>query len=176
MHKYNRLDFEETNLKPGLLAAHGDVIESLREHEALFEHHRRRLGVVRHEKEKRRRQEMLGDVIINHACWFVSVRKAACLLRRAVHAASDQEVSAHLLHSQKLLVFTLCICTDFADGARYGAGGDAADLFSDTSSATGDVSSVTSDDRSSRKSGSIHTRVSGCVTKRHVNAIANSVL
>ena len=106
MHKYNRLDFEETNLKPGLLAAHCDVIESLRGHEALFEHHRRRLGVVRHEKEKRRRQEMLGDVIINHACWFVSVRKAACLLRRAVHTASDQEVSAHLLHRQKLHSFS----------------------------------------------------------------------
>ena len=56
MHKYNRLDFEETNLKPSLLESSAHLLEALADQQETFEKHRKRLVVVRQEKREREKQ------------------------------------------------------------------------------------------------------------------------
>ena len=61
MHKYNRLDFEETNLKPSLLESFSHLLEALADQERTFEKHRKRLIVVRQEKRDKEKQ-LFGNV------------------------------------------------------------------------------------------------------------------
>ncbi|XP_078730604.1 elongator complex protein 1 [Lampetra fluviatilis] len=60
IHKHNRLDLLETNLKPAVKEAHGQQMASVRAQAALFERHVARLAVVRADKE-RARHDLLAD-------------------------------------------------------------------------------------------------------------------
>ena len=54
MYKHNRTDFIETNLKSALVDSYDHQMESLQSMQEEFDRHRKRLNVVREEKEKAR--------------------------------------------------------------------------------------------------------------------------
>ncbi|XP_072037766.1 putative elongator complex protein 1 [Amphiura filiformis] len=62
MHKYNRTDFVETNLKPALTESFSMHIASLENYTTVFERHKSRLAVVRQLKEQARLEMLEGDV------------------------------------------------------------------------------------------------------------------
>ena len=62
MHKYKRLDFIETDLKPGILAACDQYMDMIGSQREQYEKHRARLVVVRETKEKKR-LEILGKYL-----------------------------------------------------------------------------------------------------------------
>ena len=64
MYKYSRTDFIETNLKGALAEAYSNHMTWISETSSQYERHRKRLEVVREEKE-RKRIELLGR---HYAC------------------------------------------------------------------------------------------------------------
>ena len=60
MHKHNRLDFIETNLKSAMLEQYEQHQANVEETRELFCKYHARLAAVRQEKE-RKRQEILGE-------------------------------------------------------------------------------------------------------------------
>ena len=67
MYKYNRVDFIETNLKEALAEAYENHRTWINETETQYDRHRKRLEVVRADKE-RKRIELLGK-------WVMTQRK-----------------------------------------------------------------------------------------------------
>ena len=69
MYKYNRTDFIDTNLKEALTEAYSNHMTWINETAVQYERYRKRLQIVREEKE-RKRIELLGnytDVGVSHS-------------------------------------------------------------------------------------------------------------
>lgn len=65
MYKHSRMDFIETNLKPAMVENYESLMESLETMGADFDKYRKRLKVVREEKE-RERLEFQGKTLLQH--------------------------------------------------------------------------------------------------------------
>lgn len=65
MYKHSRMDFIETNLKPAMVENYESLMESLETMWADFDKYRKRLKVVREEKE-RERLEFQGKTLFQH--------------------------------------------------------------------------------------------------------------
>lgn len=65
MYKHSRMDFIETNLKPAMVENYESLMESLETMRADFDKYRKRLKVVREEKE-RERLEFQGKTLFQH--------------------------------------------------------------------------------------------------------------
>ncbi|XP_067666360.1 elongator complex protein 1-like [Haliotis asinina] len=66
MHQHRRTDFIETNLKTALLECHEQHLESLEEYRDNFVKYKKRLGVVREQREKQKLEILDGDVPCNN--------------------------------------------------------------------------------------------------------------
>ncbi|XP_046559311.1 LOW QUALITY PROTEIN: putative elongator complex protein 1 [Haliotis rubra] len=66
MHQHRRTDFIETNLKTALLECHEQHLETLEEYRDNFEKHKKRLSVVREQREKQKLEILDGDVPCNN--------------------------------------------------------------------------------------------------------------
>lgn len=65
MYKHTRMDFIETNLKPAMVENYESLMESLETMWVDFDKYRKRLKVVREEKE-RERLEFQGKTLLQH--------------------------------------------------------------------------------------------------------------
>ena len=82
MYKYNRTDFIDTNLKEALTEAYSNHMTWIKETEVQYDRHRKRLEVVREEKE-RKRIELLGNYLhldIHHNLAMIFLTKACRLI------------------------------------------------------------------------------------------------
>lgn len=65
MYKHTRMDFIETNLKPAMVENYESLMESLETMRVDFDKYRKRLKVVREEKE-RERLEFQGKTLLQY--------------------------------------------------------------------------------------------------------------
>ena len=93
MHKHKRVDFIETNLKPGLEECCESQLELLSEQRSLFDRYRARLDVVRVEKEKKR-LEILGMIFI-HIFHNIVFCAGKCYLKKSKNPCSACQMFEH---------------------------------------------------------------------------------